>query len=241
MDFDQSGYTIRCEWGLHGIKALATDCDVLIVVDVLSFCTAVNIAVERGALVYPCVWDMDECADFAQQHNAELARKSGSTFSLSPQTLLSITSGTKLVLPSPNGSTLSLAVDSKPILAGCLRNASAVARVAQQLGDTIGIIAAGERWHSGEHSPLRPSLEDMIGAGAIVRALTGTMSPDAEAMRAVYVQFQDRLLDYLESCGSGVELIRKGLGKDVLLSAELDISQTVPILRNGRYVAFSDV
>lgn len=241
MDYNQSGYTIRCEWGVNGIQALATECDVLIVVDVLSFSTAVNIAVEQGALIFPCAGIMDECAELAQQHSAHLAQKAGSTFALSPQTLLSIAPETKLVLPSPNGSTLSLSVNNKPIIAGCLRNASAVARVAQQLGETIGVIAAGERWHYGPHSPLRPSLEDMVGAGAIVHGLTGSMSPEAQAMRAVFVQFRDSLFDCLKSCGSGVELIQKGLGEDIVLAAELDTSQTVPILRNGHYAAYSDV
>lgn len=239
MDFNQSGYTIRCEWGLHGLQALAPVCDVLIVVDVLSFCTAVSIAVERGALIFPCAGTLEECGDIAEQQDAHLARKSGSEYALSPQTLTSIPPGTKLVLPSPNGSTLSLAAKNKPILAGCLRNASAVAHTAKRLGDTIGVIAAGERWHYGPISPLRPSLEDMLGAGAIIHALSGGKSPEAQAMQAVFVENQGRLLDCLERCGSGVELIQKGLQKDIALAADWNSSETVPLLQDGRYVAYS--
>lgn len=239
MDFSQSGYAVRGAWGLHGLQALATACDVLIIVDVLSFSTAVNIAVERGAWVYPCAGTMEQCAEVAQQHGAHLARKSGSTYALSPQTLLTITPGTKLVLPSPNGSTLSLAVRDTPMLAGCLRNAAAVARVAQQFGATIGVIAAGERWHYAPPMPLRPALEDMIGAGAIIHALPGHLSPEAAAMRAVFAQCRDKLLTSLQQCGSGVELRHKGLAQDILLAADLDSSQTVPILREGRYVAYA--
>jgi 2-phosphosulfolactate phosphatase len=37
MYFDQSEYDIRFEWGLAGVKALAPICDVMVIVDVLSF------------------------------------------------------------------------------------------------------------------------------------------------------------------------------------------------------------
>src|SRR5690606_7844244 len=104
------------------------------------------------------------------------------------------------------------------VLAGCLRNARAVAQAAQGLGQPIGVIAAGERWHYGEDSPLRPSLEDQLGAGAIIHYLTGRKSPEAEAAQALFEHFADKLPATLRECGSGRELIRKGLAEDVNLA-----------------------
>jgi glycine cleavage system H protein len=49
--FDQDEFDVRCEWGLRGAERLAPTCDAVIVVDVLSFSTAVSVAVSRGAPV----------------------------------------------------------------------------------------------------------------------------------------------------------------------------------------------
>ncbi|HKX30067.1 MAG TPA: hypothetical protein VJ302_20425, partial [Blastocatellia bacterium] len=53
MVFDQSEFEIRCEWGRQGASLLAPISDLLIIVDVLSFSTAVEIATARGAVIYP--------------------------------------------------------------------------------------------------------------------------------------------------------------------------------------------
>jgi 2-phosphosulfolactate phosphatase len=53
MYFDQQEYDIRFEWGLAGVKALAQVSDVVIIVDVLSFSTGVDVVVGRGARSFP--------------------------------------------------------------------------------------------------------------------------------------------------------------------------------------------
>ncbi|GIK56415.1 MAG: hypothetical protein BroJett015_20780 [Chloroflexota bacterium] len=168
MYFDQNEYDIRFEWGLSGLQALRPVSDVLVIMDVLSFTTCVDIVVGRGGVVLPYRGQAEALPAFAHSQNALYAspsrqhdaRQHDAAFSLSPASLLTIPAGTRLVLPSPNGSTLSLATGDVPTLAGCLRNATAVAAKAQQLGQCISIIAAGERWPDGL---LRPSLEDPLG------------------------------------------------------------------------------
>jgi 2-phosphosulfolactate phosphatase len=44
---------VRFEWGLAGARVLASVSEVLVVVDVLSFSTAVEVALARGATVVP--------------------------------------------------------------------------------------------------------------------------------------------------------------------------------------------
>ena len=106
MYYEQSDYDVRCEWGLAGITHLAPLCDVVVIVDVLSFTTCVDVAVSRGAIVYPFQWKDASAEEFAQSVDAVVAssRRSATGFSLSPTSLQSIPEGTRLVLPSPNGS-----------------------------------------------------------------------------------------------------------------------------------------
>ena len=73
MVFDQSEYNIRCEWGEKGVSLLAPISDVIIIVDVLSFTTSVEIATNQGALVYPYRWKDESAHEFAGSVAAEVA------------------------------------------------------------------------------------------------------------------------------------------------------------------------
>lgn len=236
MYYQQTEYNIRCEWGLAGINHLASDCDVVVIVDVLSFSTCVDVAVGRGAIVYPYSWNNGKAEEFAAQKDAILAnaRRSADGYTLSPSSLVKIHEGTKLVLPSPNGSTLTLATGSKPTLAGCLRNAQAVARAAQSVGERILVVPAGERWPDHDHT-LRPAIEDLIGAGAIISYLQGYKSPEAWIAQEAYESAWDLLYATLEDCSSGRELIERGFKQDISLAADLNCSDCVPFLREGAY------
>jgi 2-phosphosulfolactate phosphatase len=245
MYFDQQEYDIRFEWGLIGLQTVAPQCEVVIIVDVLSFTTCVDIAVGRGAAVFPYNGAAADLPDFAAARNALCARpgrQHEAGFSLAPSSLINIPPDTRLVLPSPNGSTLSLAPLSLaplslasvglPILAGSLRNAQAVAGYAGKLGRRIGVIAAGERWPGGL---LRPALEDLLGAGAIIAHLSGSLSPEAALALAGFQQMEATIIDALQGCGSGKELIRRGFAEDVQLAGQLNVSAAVPRLIDEAY------
>jgi len=254
---------VRCEWGLRGLKELAPVSDVVVIIDVLSFTTALDIATSRGAIVFPYPLKDDSAVAYAASVNAELAsprRESG--YSLSPASLQDLPAGSRLVLRSPNGAALAFAVAqalvpavsrlvSTPsvgmsadaagrvpaphLLAACLRNATATARMAASLGATVAVIPAGETWASGE---LRPSLEDLVGAGAVIAALPGRRSPEADLAAAAFERFQRDLPGALRNCSSGKELIERGFAMDVALAAEFDASVNVPSLANRAFVTY---
>ena len=234
MDSHQANYDIRSEWGEGGVIDLSPTSDVVIIVDVLSFSTCVDIAVARGAAVYPYLWKDDRAREFAIAIDAELAAPRGAgRYSLSPASFLDIPTGTRIVLPSPNGASLSLATSDTITIAGCLRNASAVAEAARRLGKRISVIPAGERW---EDNSLRPSLEDWLGAGAIINELSGSFSPEAQAALDVYRAPGADLAQKIWNSVSGVELIERGYETDVALASQIDVSCSVPILNEKAYV-----
>jgi 2-phosphosulfolactate phosphatase len=233
--FDQQAYHIRCEWSAAGVQALAPAVDVVILVDVLSFSTCVDVATSRAAIVYPFAWKDDRAAAFASQIDGVLAGpRSRTHFSLSPSSMMQTSAGQRIVLPSPNGATLSALTASTPTLTGCFRNAAAVARRALTFGPRIGVIPAGERWPDGT---LRPALEDWLGAGAIVAHFAGELSPEARAARAAFDSAQPNLAAVIANCASGRELVEQGWEADVRLALELESSATAPLLTHGAYRA----
>lgn len=234
MFFDQSEFDIRCEWGMEGVERLAQGCDAVIIVDVLSFSTSVDVAVGRGATVYPYRWRDASAAEYARSLGAALGGSNrGEGYSLSPASLLDIPTGARLVLPSPNGSTLSLATGSVPTFAGCLRNAPAVAEAAQNAGTRILVVPAGERWR--DSHTLRPAFEDLLGAGAIIHHLRGTKSPEAMLAETAFERFRGELGDCMFRCSSGRELVEKGFAADVELAAAFNVSSAAPMLVEGAY------
>lgn len=238
--WDQSAYQLRCEWGPRGAAALAPLVDVVVVVDVLSFSTCVDIAVARGAVVYPAGPGLESPADMAHRLGAALVgRDVAAAYFFSPTGLLAVPAGARLVLPSPNGAALSVLTGATPTLAGCLRNARAVAAAAARLGRRVAVIAAGERWRADAHDDrsLRPAVEGLVAAGAILDRLPGSRSPEAEVAVAAFRAARGRLAAFLLACSSGRELATAGREADVALASQLNVSDFAPRLLDGAYRA----
>jgi 2-phosphosulfolactate phosphatase len=257
-----AGFDLQFEWGPNGLEQLGADAASIVIVDVLRFTTAVSVAVDRGATVLPYPWADDGAETYAAQHNAFLAGAGphdteAARWSLSPTDLERIRAGTRLVLPSPNGSELAYRArrhaPDATVLAGCLRNASAVARQAAASfhAGPVAVIAAGERWpvaagadcHRREAFALRPAVEDLLGAGAILRALrvlTGVdldrVSPEARAAMAAFDEARDDLREWLLASVSGRELVGLGRRDDVVAAAALDVEAVAPVLVGAAFV-----
>lgn len=247
--FGQNGFDCRLEWGGRGAQAAAVRGDILIVVDVLCFSTAVATAAEHGAIIYPC-GRSDDAEALSKERQASLAVRreqvpTGGRYSLSPQTFLTADVGERIVLPSPNGATCSRYGANVPsLLIGALVNAHAVAdaaaRVAVASGASITVLAGGERWLSAsEDGDLRFAVEDYLGAGAILAHLPRsiTRSPEAQVCESAFAGSAGRLGEILENCGSGIELRERGHGEDVELAARLNVYGSVPVMHEGAYLA----
>ena len=238
--FDQNGFGLRFGWGPNGLRRLAPAADAVVIVDVLSFSTSVDVALGRGAVVLPYKWHDGSEDAFGLTNNAIVAAKSAAPgqLSLRPSSLREVEPGTRLVLPSPNGSALAFAAaaaGAARVAVASLRNAAAVARALTAIdGDAsavVAVIAAGERWR-GTTGPLRPAIEDLLGAGAVLSALgrANEASPEASVAIAAFREAEPVLGERLRSCGSGRELIDRGFPADVELAAELNVSAVAPFL-----------
>jgi 2-phosphosulfolactate phosphatase len=227
----QTDWEVRFEWGPAGVEAVPADA--VVVVDVLRFTTAVDAVVSRGAVVFPYRWKDDSAGEYSARVGAVLADPGDALGpSLSPVSLLSLRSGDRVVLPSPNGSTCAAAASAMgaTVVAGCLRNASAIASWLNGRTSTVLVIACGERWPDGS---LRPSLEDYIGAGAVIAALAGSRSPEATAAADAWLAGAARVRDVVSSCASGKEVVARGWGRDLEFAVAVDASNSVPVLEDG--------
>ncbi|MEJ2868294.1 2-phosphosulfolactate phosphatase [Actinomycetospora sp. OC33-EN08] len=244
----QAGYRVRCEWGPAGGALVARGADVAVVVDVLSFTTATSVALDRGMAVIPSAVRSGSPGDGAQRSSTQrdgvvvAGRRSEGGLSLSPGSIRRVDPAPdRIVLPSPNGSTIgaALAASASTLVAACLRNATAVgAWLAARPGATVAVVPAGERWPDGG---LRPAVEDLWGAGAVVSTLlaagAGGLSPEARAAAAAFAAVRADLRAELRACVSGRELIDDGFADDVEVAAELDASDVVPVLVGGEFRA----
>lgn len=242
--FTQDGYRCRLDWGHHGARQAAERGDITVIVDTLSFSSAVATAVQHDAVIYPCA-TTDDLEALGRRHGAEIAVRrhevpAKGRFSLSPLTYVGIEAGTRIIIASPNGAACSAHGRSAPhLLVGALNNARAVAAAVSSLLDrtplAVTVVACGERWKTPtEDGAIRFALEDYLGAGAILSRLSHDPSPEARACAAAFVGSRDDLPRLIEDCGSGRELRAMGFGQDAAHAAKLDCYDAVPVMRGER-------
>lgn len=158
---------------------------------------------------------------------------------------------------SSNGAAVAAAARDAVVLVGGLRNAAATARAIQaeqerrQQRTSVAVIAAGEKAADGT---LRFAVEDQLGAGAVIAALTDLgidhTAPDAAVAAEGFRALKGALRHLLTASGSARELeigvastarmAESGIvPASVAEAASLDSSEVVPMLRDGLFVPFA--
>ncbi|NJI60626.1 MULTISPECIES: 2-phosphosulfolactate phosphatase [Microbacterium] len=158
---------------------------------------------------------------------------------------------------SRNGAAVAAAASPDAIvLVGGIRNATAVARAVQtvqerrQARTSVAVIAAGEADAAGVP---RFAVEDQLGAGAIVLALSDRgidhTSPDAAVAAEGFRALRGALRHMIGASGSGRELA-EGVASTARIEASgltptsttdaavLDAVDVVPVLREGLFTRF---
>lgn len=159
---------------------------------------------------------------------------------------------------STNGAAVAAeAATASVVLVGGIRNASAVARAVQtvqerrQARTSVAVIAAGELDSAGQ---VRFAVEDHLGAGAIVAALTDLgidhTAPDAAVAAEGFRALRRALRHMLTASGSAREL-EIGVASTARMAASgvvptapgdaavLDAVDVVPVLADGRFTRFA--
>jgi 2-phosphosulfolactate phosphatase len=249
MEFDPwpSDSRVHVEWGAIGARLAASRRDIVVIVDVLSFSTSVTVVLANGGT--PFSYSNQEIQEnggrekVENQLNAQIiSRDRASTqsrFSLSPVSLKAVTPKDRIVLTSINGAHCVSAASKSPIIIiGALTNRRATAEAITRLlrlneASRCTLVACGELWSSifPDQEGMRPSIEDLIGAGAIAQALSSEFSLSMEAQNAVdaFESNRDDLHHVLSNSISGRQLISREYGGDVELASQLDSETEVAV------------
>ena len=83
---------------------------------------------------------------------------------------------------------------------------------------------------------MRHCVEDLVGAGAVLAALPGTRSPEADLAISAFLNSRRDLVEVISRCSSGRELLEAGFLHDVELAAAYAVSSSAPILVEERFV-----
>jgi len=144
--------------------------------------------------------------------------------------------GKTVVLTTTNGTRAFRAIDgARDVIACAFLNMSATARWLRRAGLDVLIVCAGRNGHF--------CLEDAVGGGMLIDRLSRIsdrpleLSDGARAARLLYAADQGDLLEMLRGCEWGRGITRKGFGADLEICAQVDLTDVVPVMREGRLVA----
>ena len=242
--FNQDPYRCRVEWGRRAAHDAAVRGDIVVIVDVLRFSSAVVTAVHHGAEAY-AMGTKHEAIELASQTGAVVLPRDASDphmTTLSPRTYLGVGRGERVVIASINGGRCAqLAAEAPFVFAGAMLNAGAIADAVALILNArpdlcLTIVPCGERWHEPhEEGHLRFAVEDYLAAGAILVELPHEKSPEAAVCAAAFLRSEGDTFSTLRECASGRELRSAGLDADVRDCAQLNLYDTAPVLRKRRF------
>lgn len=157
---------------------------------------------------------------------------------------------------SRNGAAVATAAREGTVLLGALRNASAVARTVLEIQNrreqrtSVSVIAAGELADAGD---LRFAVEDLLGAGTIIAALSDLgvdhTAPEAAAACESARGLRRAMRHLLTASGSGKEIAAGVEATERIeaaglvptppaAAADVDATDVVPVLNGDEFIAF---
>ena len=218
---------------------------IVVVVDIFRATSAMVTAFHHGARSFIPVSTIKEARDYKEkgylaggERNGEIVK--GFEFGNSPfsymndniqgkDIALTTTNGTRAINIAKNG--------SDTVLVGSFLNLQALADHLQEQGRDVVIFCAG--WKD------RFNMEDSLYAGALTNLLltSGKFFSDCDSANAsslVYRTGRKNLMSFLKSCSHRKRLAHLNLEKDVEYCLQRDITDVIPVLRDGKLVRLTD-
>lgn len=219
----------------------------MVIVDVFRSSTAIVSFLDNGAkYIVPCK-SAEEARKFKRKMGADMEKivlmgeemgitPDGFDLNTSPSSIgKELIQGKVLIFSSTNLTRiLHHCKSAEIVLIGGLINAEAIARYLEVIEPkNVGIVACGVL-------PFEMiTLEDIVGAGAIVHKLRrGELSDSAMISCLVYQNLKWKEL--IHNGYVAKYLARIGFEEDVSFCLQEDISDTVPILKNGRIIRLKE-
>ncbi|MGI9821866.1 2-phosphosulfolactate phosphatase [Agromyces sp. Marseille-Q5079] len=219
----QAKYQVRFDWGVEGAARILPGAHIVVLVDALLATTLAVVAAEHGeTFAVSAHAGGDAARDAAGTETAAIAE--------------------------------ALAGHDVVVLAASLRNREAVARRVLALQEARGerllvaVVAAGERAGADESADaaasgggIRFAIEDQLTAGAVIDALVRLgidhTSPEAAVACAAFEGLQHAAVHLISASGSGARLAEAGRKPDARLATQRDVTDLVPVLREGVFGA----
>lgn len=214
---------------------------IVVVVDVFRATSAIVTALQHGAKSFIPVSTIEEARTLAAQgflaggeRNGEVVEGfelGNSPFSYMDDKI----KGREIVLTTTNGTrAINLAAkNTDTVLIGSFLNLQAVADYIQTQKKDVIVFCAG--WKN------RVNMEDSLFAGAITNILlnSGKFKSDCDSANAssiVYRTGRKNLMSFLESCSHRKRLSHLNLEKDVEYCLQRDVTDVIPVLKDGKLV-----
>jgi 2-phosphosulfolactate phosphatase len=224
------------------LPGLVTDTDsVFAVVDVLRASSAIVTLLERGVPAVIPAASVEEARELRERlpdcllcGERDSLPPPGFDYGNSPTEFAARElKGRPAILTTSNGTRVLNRLAAAPaVLVGALINREAAAKamlaLAAEHGRDATVVCSAEA--------TSVSLEDTLGAGAIVEAalrLQGSLRPTDAALlaRDAFLARREDLRAALAAAGHGAELITAGFSADIDYCARLDVSSIVPLLQ----------
>lgn len=214
---------------------------IVVVVDVFRATSAIVTAFQHGAKSFIPVSTIEEARELGTQGFIAAGERDGevveglefgnSPFSYTDDKI----KGREIALTTTNGTrAINIAAKtSETVLIGSFLNLQALADYIQTQGKDVIIFCSG--WKN------RFNMEDSLFAGALTDLLltSGKFKSDCDSANAsslVYRTGRKNLMSFLKSCSHRKRLAHLNLEKDVEYCLQTNITDVIPVLRDGKLV-----